>query len=366
MNKKTIEIYEQNKSIRILIPIFSFGISGGTRVITNLANEWQKMGHEIVLVSYYLNPIPYYPLNCKLINIDKKGNEIDRDDFATDNPNWFTNFKSLFNYVKKHSMKYDIAVATYNPTAYILALASKAKNYYYIQAYEPEFFSGGIKNILLKIFAWTTYFLPIIKVVNADIYKHYKNIRAEHVVPPGLDLELYNPKKTTAENKAVLTVGCIGRMEEWKGAHDVGDAVKILHNKGYLDSIKLKVAFNPIRYDNYELVQPHGDKNLADFYRSLDVLIAPGHIQLGAIHYPVIEAMACNVPVITTGYFPADNKNSFIVPIKSPDAIAKIIENIYLDYSIAYDKAKIAYNNIGCFSWDNVSKEFIKIFISAK
>jgi len=32
-----------------------------------------------------------------------------------------------------------------------------------------------------------------------------------------------------------------------------------------------------------------GLNNLADFYRSLDVLAAPGHIQLGAVHYHADE-----------------------------------------------------------------------------
>ncbi|WP_341479706.1 glycosyltransferase [Clostridium algidicarnis] len=71
-------------------------------------------------------------------------------------------------------------------------------------------------------------------------------------------------------------------------------------------------------------MHPDGDDNLADYYRNLDILVAPGHIQLGAIHYPVIEAMACNVPVITTGYYPANDENSFIVPVKRPDKIAEI------------------------------------------
>ncbi|MGL4567899.1 MAG: glycosyltransferase, partial [Fusobacteriaceae bacterium] len=109
-----------------------------------------------------------------------------------------------------------------------------------------------------------------------------------------------------------------------------------------------------------ELVKPDGDNNLADYYRSLDVLVAPGHIQLGAIHYPVIEAMACNVPVITTGYYPANEENSFIVPIKSPEKIAEELEKIYYNYEIAYNKAKEAQKNIDEFSWDRVADKFLK------
>ena len=113
--------------------------------------------------------------------------------------------------------------------------------------------------------------------------------------------------------------------------------------------LKFKVAFNPVKYKNHELVHPDGDKKLADFYRSLDILVAPGHIQLGAIHYPVIESMACNTPVITTGYYPANDENSFIVPVKRPDKIAETIEMIINDYSVAINKAEKARKDIKQF-----------------
>lgn len=347
--------------MKILVPIFNFSKAGGMRVLSKLCNKWVEMGHEVTILTYYINTEPYYPINCKVIFIDEMGKETNNNNQKDNNRTGLKRMSGIIRYLKKYSSEYDVILANYNLIAWAVFLGSKKNNYYYIQAYEPEFYMGkSIRNIVLKNLAWLTYLLPFKRIVNADIYKRYKNIKSKHVIPPGIDFKDYYPKELSVEKKNSFVVGCIGRKAEWKGANDVGEAVKILHDKG-LD-IKLKVAFHPIKYQNFDLVQPHGDKNLADYYRSLDVLVAPGHIQLGAVHYPVIEAMACNVPVITTGYYPANDKNSFIVPIKNPEKIAEAIEKIYNNYTIALKKSEVAKEDIVQFDWDIVSENFIKIF----
>lgn len=346
--------------LKILIPVFGFAKSGGYRVLSKLANNWIDMGHNVTFVSHFGSIEPYFQTKANIIWLDKKGIELGKN-IQINSSGILTKIYCIFSYIKKHSREYDIVIANHNLTAFPVALGSKANNYYYIQAYEPEFYSKkSLKNKIGRFIAWLTYFLPLTRIVNADIYKKYKNIRSSYVIPPGLDMKVYYPKELGRENKKELTIGCIGRIEEWKGSHDVGSAVKILNEKGY--NVKFKVAFNPVNYQNHELVYPNGDSNLSDYYRSLDVLVAPGHIQLGAIHYPVIEAMACNVPVITTGYYPANKENSFIVPIKSPDKIANELEVIIKDYSIAYDKAEIARCYIHDFDWNKVSNKFIEVF----
>lgn len=57
-------------------------------------------------------------------------------------------------------------------------------------------------------------------------------------------------------------------------------------------------------------------------FRSMDIMLAPGSVQLGACCYPVVEAMACGTPVVTTGYLLADNDNYGIVPVADSREIA--------------------------------------------
>lgn len=351
----------KNNKMKILIPILKFGKAGGYRVLSELANNWTENGHEVDFVSYFESDKSYYPTKAKVIWLNNNGEEITNNVDYISKGSTRNKIHALSTYIRKNSKEYDVILANFNLTTISVMLFSKTNNYYYIQAYEPDFFPiRSFKSCMHKFIAWLTYFLPLTKVVNSDIYKHYKNIRSKYVIPPGLDLKIYYPKKLEYKNKDEIVVGCIGRKEEFKGSEDVAAAVKILHEKGY--KIKFKVAFNPVNYKNYELVHPDGDNNLADFYRSLDILVAPGHIQLGAVHYPVMEAMACNVPVITTGYYPANNENSFIVPVKRPDKISEIIEMIAKDYSITIKKATKAREDIQQFDWKIVSNKFIEIF----
>ena len=269
---------------------------------------------------------------------------------------------SVIKYLKKTKDDYDVVLASHNMTA-LLAHKAKCKNiFYYVQAYEPEFYDKpGIKSFIKRKIAEKSYDLKgIVKVVNADIYRNYKNLKSDYVVPPGLDLEVYHEKNEQWDGKRGLIVGCIGRTEEWKGSRDVARAVELLKDDGC--DITFRVAFNPVecKYD-YESVKPDGDLNLADFYRSIDVLVAPGKLQLGAIHYPVIEAMACGTVVVTTGYYPANKDNSYIVPISSPSDIANAIRRISEHYDEAKLKTERASEDIKQFDWKQVSKKFIDI-----
>lgn len=354
----------QKRNLDILIPISSFGKAGGIRVLSQLANTWKQLGVNVAFLVFYESESPYYPVDVKIIWIDKNGEEVEKNKEVFNNKNsGIKRTIAIYKFLKKNTEQFDIVLANQNLTAWPVWLGSKSTNFYYVQAYEVEFSSKeNIKSSLKRLAAYCTYFLPLKKVVNANIYLNYRNLHADTVIPPGLDLALYYPKKKhhSFRNNREFIVGCIGRIEEWKGSHDVAEAVRILHEQGY--NVKFKVAFNAVKYDKHELVMPDGDENLANFYRSLDVLVAPGHIQLGAVHYPVIEAMACKTPVITTGYYPANNENAYIVPIKGPDVIAKTIIEILEDYGKAIEKAEIAYDAISQFDWKIVSSKFIDIF----
>ncbi len=93
----------------------------------------------------------------------------------------------------------------------------------------------------------------------------------------------------------------------------------------------------------------------------MDILVAPAKLQLGAVHYPVIEAMACGTTVVTTGYYPANDTNSYIVPVSAPEAIADTIVDITENYDLAEQKIDQALKELERFDWKRVSLDFIKI-----
>lgn len=349
--------------LNILIPVNNFGRSGGSRVLSQLANNWILTGHNVSFVVFCESDAPYFPTDADVIWVDLNGNKVvsNKLDYILSH-SAHKRMIALYRFLRRNSGNFDVVLANHNLTAWPVWLGSKSTNFYYIQAYEVGLVpNNSVKNCIINIAAYFSYFLPLHKIVNAEIYKNYKNIHVENVIFPGLDLSIFYPKTTKVFQKdRQFVVGCIGRLEKLKGTDDVLEAVKILHREGY--DIKFKVAFNLVNYDRYELVKPDGDNNLADFYRDLDVLVAPCHVQLGAVHYPVIEAMSCKTTVITTGYYPATNENAYIVPIKSPEVIAETIISILNNYEQAVYKTEKAYKSIQQFDWKIVSSKFIDVF----
>ena len=106
---------------------------------------------------------------------------------------------------------------------------------------------------------------------------------------------------------------------------------------------------------------PRNDKELAGYYRSIDILIAPGTVQFGAFHYPVLEAMACGTPVIHTGYSPGESGNSWIIKPHSAKSIVDAVESLIA--GATSDKTDRAIERVMEFSWDNMCARFERILI---
>jgi hypothetical protein len=142
--------------MRIFIPIFDFGKSGGFRVLSNLANEWIKLGHQvnfICILSENSNSIPYYPTDAKIIYfelIPKSNNKYIK--FKIKKLIRFRQIISLIYAINKFTNTEDIILANYSLTAYSVFFSKKNNHkFYYIQAYEPEFFDNSLKGILFSL-----------------------------------------------------------------------------------------------------------------------------------------------------------------------------------------------------------------------
>jgi glycosyltransferase involved in cell wall biosynthesis len=228
---------------------------------------------------------------------------------------------------------------------------------------------AGFKARILAALSRISYRLPLHQVANSPVYLGYRGIRAAQWVPPGLDRAIYYRRKAAPVFKKgkPWTVGVIGRREQPKGTKYVLDAFEKL---AAMDPhVCLKVAYGNLpdawAHDRAEVVYPKDDAELAEFYRSIDVLVAPGTVQLGACHYPVLEAMAVGTPVVTTGYLPASGENSWLVPVKDSDAIVSaLIELVGCDEGLVQIKLRNAEVAISDFYWEEVALRFLNIMRS--
>lgn len=332
--------------MKILLLTMSFGSSGGMRVISKLANEWAKAGNSVDILVVY-NSEPYFDIDAKvsIVRITANNNKDAR--------------RQAISFIKEHNEEYDAYIATYWVTAYILnkALKNNEKAYYYIQAYEPEFYKrGNPKQVVKRILSWNSYNLGLTKIVNSDIYCNYKNIHTDKAVYPGLDLSLYWPKTHTVSDR-ILRIGTIGRTEEHKGTSDVCKAMEILASDGI--EFEYYIAFNDYETIPHHFVKPDGDENLSAFYRDMDIVVAACKGQHGAIHYPIIEAMAVGTTIVCTDYYPSDSENSYKVDESSPEQIATQIKHIIDNRDEAIKKSEQALKDVQQFDWPIVAKKFL-------
>lgn len=359
--------------MKVLIPVAAFAIGGGFRVLSELANHWMKMGHEVTFLVDARSGPPVYPTRARIERFDPLGSEVPASEPRASlarSGNIRSVYTAMLRALCRVGASYDVILANHSFTALPIALArtGSARKWYYIQAYEPEYYSlePGWKSRVLQAVSALSYRLPLTQVANAPIYIGYRSIRARHWIPPGLDPEVFH-RRTDAPRRdpdTKVTLGVISRLEETKGTRYVLEAFERLADKD--PRYHLKVAYDNLptgwSHARCEVVTPHGDEGLAAYYRSIDVMVAPGTVQLGACHYPVLEAMACGTPVITTGYLPADERNAWLVPVRDATAIERAVEDFVAMPAVGLqeklDRATLA---VEAFHWEAVAKAFMRL-----
>jgi glycosyltransferase involved in cell wall biosynthesis len=215
--------------------------------------------------------------------------------------------------------------------------------------------------------------MNLFTVVNSENYFNYKELKSSRVLYPGVDVIHFYPKvkNKTSENNNKIVIGTVARMESFKGTRYIIEAFKILREK--YPYIELHLAFsNPDDFKNCDGIfcfAPNGDEHLGNYYRSLDYYICAGYVQLGAFHYPIVEAMSCGIPVITTSYYPANENNAWITTPQKVEDIVKQFELAENNPHHKEKKIKEALNDVKQFAWPEVGKKFnsyLKEFINSK
>lgn len=360
--------------MKILIPIIGFGRGGGSRVLTELANQWVSDGHIVDFLANEASEMPYFQTYAGIKWVTNSGRLLSETERLNRLPrifNGWINLLSLYKIISSIGKDYEIIFGNHSLTAWPIALANcgDAKKFYYIQAYEPEYYAleNGIKSLVLEWLSTKSYNFDLVQICNGPNYIGYKNIKAKDWVPPGINFNLFYPKlkNKNFESAHEVILGCIGRKEPAKGIKYVLEAFISLYRQD--QRFRLHVAFGNLP-DNWShpgllIVKPQNDNDLGEFYRSLDIMLAPGTVQLGAPHYPVMEAMACGVPVVTTGYLPANESNSWLVEVGSSKSIVSAVNSIVFENNYG-NKVKNAIRDISIFGWSSVVNKMTKILLS--
>ncbi|TMJ05912.1 MAG: glycosyltransferase [Alphaproteobacteria bacterium] len=172
-------------------------------------------------------------------------------------------------------------------------------------------------------------------VASPRLRKIYEQIPAlpkpAAVLPDGVDLSLFRPKSLERFDTAGMRpvrVGWVGHsawastLEDFKGVNTIlKPALAELQNEG----MQLVADFA----DRKEKFIPH--LKMPDYYAGIDVLVCTSKIE--GTPNPVLEAMACGVPVITTdvGIVPevfGPKQREFILPERSTTALKQALRRL--------------------------------------
>lgn len=360
--------------MKILIPLLGFAKSGGFRVLSQFANYWIQAGHEVTFLCSSNSMEPYFPTNAKTIWFNDKKDIVKINKVEVKKPvNVFIKQFALYKVLNKIANDYDVVLANHSLTALPVSKAKiGSKKFYYVQAFEPDYYSYR-KNLIGKfLYHYSNYTYKLKKlniIVNAPIYYSYQSLKADKFVPCGLDLQIFYPKNINAVNlnKGLIKIGAVGRIEVFKGTAFVLEAFRKIKQQSLVaQTMELYLAFGEEKLENREhsifVVTPQNDSELAEFYRSMDIIIAPATSQFGAIHYPVIEAMACGTPIITTYYMPAHESNAWLSSPSNAYSIICQIRNIINNNELAKEKAQRALYDIQQFSWPIIANKMLNYF----
>ncbi|WP_027924125.1 glycosyltransferase family 4 protein [Pseudomonas sp. URMO17WK12:I12] len=349
--------------MKILFPVLAFSSAGGMRVLSKIADEMIAQGHEVAFLAPVGSQAPYFPTTAPILKYQAYFQRL---------PILRTISKILGMYLAlmKNRKSFDVIVANYNVTAIPVALATlgSKKGYYYIQAYEPEFYDEleTIAARLSTVIAKFSYRLPLVQIVNAPMYRNYHEISTQYVVEPGIDLAVFKSREQHREGQELI-IGCIGRKSKWKGTMEIIHAVQAVRTITGRD-LKLRVAFelpdeiNVSDCGFVEFCAPHGDQLLAEFYRACDVFVATGLIQDGAFHYPCIESMASGCLVISN-YSPATAENAiYLADVNSEKITAALIEVLKMSSIQRYDLVEKSKADVEKLRWSVIASKMIDIF----
>lgn len=348
--------------MKILVPVLAFSSAGGMRVLSKLSSTLIEQGHQVELLGPHDINEPYYPTLAKVRSFKNYFNflPVVRGIF---------NLVGIFLFVLRHRKDYDIFLANYNLTAFPVSLAAlgSGKGFYYVQAYEPEFYNRKtVVGFLSYLMASVSYILPLKRIVNGAIYTNYKLLSSQYVVEPGIDLDVYrfSPK---AMDKSEIILGCIGRELAWKGTYEIIEAVKSVREATGKNLI-LNVAFElpkTVNLENYNFVRmynPHGDVNLAAFYRGVDLFIATGLLQDGAFHYPCLESLASGCAVISN-YGPATESNSlYLIGVTKEKIAQQILRYLQLDEADLMRMREYAKSDVKAYGWSEIAQKMVDSF----
>lgn len=237
----------------------------------------------------------------------------------------------------------DVTVATLFETALAVALYGKGSRFYFMQHFEPFFRREFQDPFLAEWDARASYRLGLRMVANSSWLrgKVQEEVPGTEVAlcPNAINHEIFSGEPRPArESPEVVVLSYGGRDAVWKGFREMAEAVRTVRQRLPRRRIRWQVygdallpRDNPVApYEALGFLQPGP---LAEAYRKADILLSASWYESFPL-FP-IEAMACGLPVITTGLgteeYAINGETAEVVLPRDAASIAAGLERLVLD-----------------------------------
>ena len=266
------------------------------------------------------------------------------------------------------------------PLVHTMHTMARVKNHHMGagQSAEPGIREDGEQHIVagaIRLIANTT-------AEAAELEGHYDGCEQRiDVVSPGVDLHVFQPAFRD-RSRGQLGIGAkdfhlvfAGRIQRLKGPHVLVKAAALLRSERR--DIPLRLTFLGARSgsEKYDLPQmiadaglediaavlpPVGPRELADWYRSADLVTVPSSSE--SFGLVALEAQACGTPVVATdvGGLPravSDGRTGLLVPGRSAKLWAEAIASLYDFPQTRLDMGRAASVSAQSFGWENTARQ---------
>ncbi|QDP41273.1 glycosyltransferase family 4 protein [Radiobacillus deserti] len=338
---------KQKDSLHVVYIMNQVGVWGGVKIVLEHANRLTSSGFKVTILSHFPRP-DWYSFEGNYIKVP----------FSMD--------------VAEAIPNCDVIVATYWDQIDMCIKTGIAPVIYFEQG-DNHLFDYENLNEETREIVKQQYQLPkfIFTVSNqtAILIKKYYN-RDSKVIHNAIDEKVFHSQVDSFKwkNDYILMMG--SDKAEFKGIRDILDAYKLVKKKKeHLDLIW--ISPNEPEFKNMDksliskyMVNPPQEL-IASLYKGALMFVSGSHYE--SFSLPVLEAMSCGCPVISTSNpgvleYALDEKNVLLTEIKNSEAMSsamlRILDNTSLQEALITNGLKTASQ----FSWDIITKKLASYY----
>jgi glycosyltransferase involved in cell wall biosynthesis len=348
--------------MKVTIVVPELNSTGGTRVISIYAHALKERGHDVTLVTWKPNP---RGIRNKIKHILKPPLESDKDWYFEDGQIPIIRLGYSGGIKNKDAPDADVVIATWYDTAATVAQLAPAKGrkFYFMQDYGAP---GQPLDLLRPTWRLPMSFITISEWLVGMIREEQPNALIT-LVPNAVDTEVFHSYPRGKQDTP--TFGLLYRAMSSKGADTALAAFELIRQT------RSEARLLMVGHDRPEGGLPEGavahigvtDEDLAKVYASCDAWLFPSRAE--GFGLPILEAMACRTPVISTPTGAAPELLSdmgMIVPVDDAQAMAdKMLMISDLSDADWVELSDRAYQKAISWSWTEAIDRFEAALMNA-